>query len=244
MQSIRDAVTGPIAQVIVGLGDNIEEFSVHKKLLCDSSTYFKAALTNGFAETHNQKITLDDENPAIFRTFVAWLYEKKLDKKVLPPETKKGAFRNHLLRLYVFADKHCITKLANDVITMLASFWAYRRIDLFDTTWIFSSIPQNDKLYELILDNLVLRLRGECLNRYELSQMSLPKDASIDLIFKVHNLPSGFDFPEAAFMSVCHYHQHDLEDDMDDECVESIKAGNNVYSEDLELEQQEWCWYH
>ncbi|TIA10752.1 hypothetical protein D6C83_08507 [Aureobasidium pullulans] len=69
-----DALRQPCAEIVVGTPDNSETFYLHKKLLCDSSSYFKAALNNGFAETTSQKITLDDEDPAVFRIFASWLY--------------------------------------------------------------------------------------------------------------------------------------------------------------------------
>ncbi|THW73878.1 hypothetical protein D6D17_10632, partial [Aureobasidium pullulans] len=112
-----DALSQPCAEIIVGTPDNSETFYLHKKLLCDSSSYFKAALNNGFAETTSQKITLDDEDSAVFRTFASWLYHPII---VLPSEGT-DIQEEYLLKLYLFADKRGIVNLANDTITMLAS---------------------------------------------------------------------------------------------------------------------------
>jgi hypothetical protein len=59
----RANLTGPFAEITVGAGSSAVVFNLPKKLLCESSTYFKAALNNGFAETATQKITLDDDDP-------------------------------------------------------------------------------------------------------------------------------------------------------------------------------------
>ncbi|THY66746.1 hypothetical protein D6C95_10507 [Aureobasidium pullulans] len=142
-----DALRQPCAEIVVGTPDNSETFYLHKKLLCDSSSYFKAALNNGFAETTSQKITLDDEDPAVFRTFASWLYHPII---VLPPEGT-DIQEEHLLKLYLFADKRGVVNLANDTITMLASCWANCRVVKSKTNWIFSEILASSKLYDLVL---------------------------------------------------------------------------------------------
>ncbi|KAG9635137.1 hypothetical protein KCU64_g15137, partial [Aureobasidium melanogenum] len=238
-----DAVTGPIAQVIVGLGDNIEEFSVHKKLLCDSSTYFKAALTNGFVETRDQKITLDDENPAIFRTFVVWLYEKKLNKETMPPSDEKEALQRHMLELYVFADKRGIINLLNDTITMLASRWAFTNVSLNNIDWLFPLISHTSKLYQLLVDNVVLELQDTSEIRRRLVKGDLPRTALIDISLRRSSLPREFKAYDACFKSVCHYHLHDQQGSMSkEECIGRIEAGDNVWSSDLDCKQSKWNW--
>ncbi|THY70307.1 hypothetical protein D6C93_10538, partial [Aureobasidium pullulans] len=157
-----EALGGPTAQIIVGPPGSTQTFNIHKKLLCDSSAYFKAALNNGFAETTSQKIALDDEDPNIFHIFASWLYHPII---VLPSEDQE---EEHLLKLYLFADKRGIVNLANDTITMLASFWAGCRV------LIFSEILASSGLYDLILDNMFLELRLGISDTNELLQADLP----------------------------------------------------------------------
>jgi hypothetical protein len=59
--------------ITVGKGDSAVVLNLPKELLCNSSTYFKAALNNGFLETMTQNITLDDD-PDVFSTYAVWLF--------------------------------------------------------------------------------------------------------------------------------------------------------------------------
>ncbi|KAG9513494.1 hypothetical protein KCV07_g8722, partial [Aureobasidium melanogenum] len=237
----RDAVTGPTAQIIVGSGQDIQEFSIHKKLLCDSSTYFKAALTNGFAETHDQEITLDDESPAIFRTYVVWLYQTRLDRDTMPEGDQE--VQRHMLELYVFADKRGITNLANDTITMLASRWSIRCVDLDDIEWLFSLISRRSELYQLLVDKLLLELREDTESESRFINGDLPRIALVDLVRRSESLTTDFNTSEACFESVCHYHIHDRQGGISpEERVRRIEAGHNVFYPDIDLDQREWDW--
>ncbi|KAG9958487.1 hypothetical protein KCU61_g8279, partial [Aureobasidium melanogenum] len=237
----RDAVTGPTAQIIVGSGRDIQEFSINKKLLCNSSTYFKAALTNGFAETHDQKITLDDESPAIFRTYVLWLYQMRLYRDAMPEDDQE--VQRHMLELYVFADKRGITNLANDTITMLASRWSIRCVDLDDIEWLFSLISRRSKLYQLLVDKLLLELREDTESESRFINGDLPRIALIDLVRRSESLTTDFNTSEACFESVCHYHIHGRHGAVSQgECIGRIEAGHNVFYPDIDLDQREWDW--
>ncbi|KAH0337205.1 hypothetical protein KCU81_g8228, partial [Aureobasidium melanogenum] len=241
--SLLDAITGPTAQIIVGKGGNVQRFNIHKKLLCDSSTYFKAALNNGFAETRDQKITLDDEDPAVFRTYVAWLYKERLDTRTMPSGVQKEAVQRHMLELYVFADKRGIITLLNDTITMLASRWAVTSVSLNDIAWLFPLIPHTSKLYQLLVDNLVLELKDTSEIRRRLVEGDLPRTALIDISLRRQSLRRNFKRYEACFESVCHYHLHEQSGGMSrQECIRRIEAGDNVWSDELDLEQCMWEW--
>ncbi|KAG9843203.1 hypothetical protein KCU98_g7956, partial [Aureobasidium melanogenum] len=239
--SLADAVIGPTAQIIVGSGRDIQEFSIHKKLLCDSSTYFKAALTNGFAETHDQKITLDDESPAIFRTYVLWLYQMRLYRDPMPEGDQE--IQRHMLELYVFTDKRGITNLANDTITMLASRWSIRCVDLDDIEWLFPLISRRSKLYQLLVDKLLMELREDTGSESRFINGDLPRIALIDLVRRSESLTTDFNTSEACFESVCHYHIHGWQGAMSQgECIGRIEAGHNVFYPDIDLDQREWDW--
>jgi hypothetical protein len=238
---LRDAITGPTAQIIVGSSAGIKTFSIHKKLLCDSSTYFKAALNNGFAETKEQTINLDDEDPAIFRTFALWLYEGELNKKTLPHEKVSGKLVKHLFNLYVFADKRGIGNLANDTITMLASYWIYNIIDLTEVECEVLVVLRNSKLYELVLDNLTLELRDNHMDCDLLAASDLPKDFLIDLLRQTSQLCETFIGNFKCLQAVCHYHCHNGQGIMGkEECIRNTEAGRSTYYKHVKLKQVDW----
>jgi hypothetical protein len=74
-------LTGPFAEIVVGADAVV--FTLPKDLLCKSSTYFKAALGNGMSATTTQMITLDDDNPDVFRTYAAWLLQHEITTESL-----------------------------------------------------------------------------------------------------------------------------------------------------------------
>ena len=204
-----DAIAaGPTAQIIVGSAENTKTFYVHKQLLCNSSTYFNVALNNGFAETRDQIVRLDDEDPDIILTFILWLYEGKLNKETLPLDQPSGMLDRYLFKLYVLSDKRGIGRLANDTITMLASFWSQSQVNLSEVAWIITLVSRNSKLYELILDNLILELRADTLHHRRLGAMDLPKEFLFDLLARTTELSESFCQSHQCFGAVCHYHCH------------------------------------
>jgi hypothetical protein len=98
-------------------------FTVQKALLCNSSPYFKAALNGPFIEGQTQTIDLDDEDPSIFRTYVAWLYQGRLNSQDIEEDLHDPRdFEIHIAELVVFADKRDIGELKNDAISMLLNY--------------------------------------------------------------------------------------------------------------------------
>ncbi|CAD0096916.1 unnamed protein product, partial [Aureobasidium vineae] len=120
------SIDGLFAEITVGAGSSAVVFNLPKKLLCNSSIYFKAALNNGFLETTTQKITLDDEDLEVFRTYVVWLFQAELKHESLD-KTRNVA--RHLVHVYIFADRRGIVSLADDVVTMMSSFWLCECLD-------------------------------------------------------------------------------------------------------------------
>lgn len=112
-------ITRPFAEVTVGAGKSAVVFNLPKELLCKSSTYFRAALNNGFSDATTQRIVFDDDDPDVFRTYAVWLLQEELKRECLDEVSQ---VERHLFHLYIFADKRGILNLANDVVTMMASY--------------------------------------------------------------------------------------------------------------------------
>jgi hypothetical protein len=98
-------------------------FTVQKALLCNSSAYFKAALNGPFVEAQTQTIDLDDEDPSIFRTYVAWLYQGQLHSQDIEEELDDPQdFGPHIAQVIVFADKRGVAELQDDAMSMLVDY--------------------------------------------------------------------------------------------------------------------------
>ncbi|THY07998.1 hypothetical protein D6D01_09700 [Aureobasidium pullulans] len=153
--SVWSSLTGPFCEITVGSGDAAVVFSLPKALLCNSSTYFKAAFNNGFSETSLQKINLDDDDPHIFRTYATWLFEREIANEAISNNSEAFCYE-----LYIFADKRGIRGLANDSVTMIASYWTDTCVDFSLTKKYLPQLPSKSGLYNLVLDNMILNMRG------------------------------------------------------------------------------------
>ncbi|CAD0094885.1 unnamed protein product [Aureobasidium vineae] len=121
--SFRESISDRPATIKVGRGPHAGVFTVQKALLCNSSAYFTAALNGTFIEGETQTINLDDEDPTIFRTYVAWLYQGQLNSQDIEGALDDPQnFGQHIAELIVFADKRDISELKNDAISMLLSY--------------------------------------------------------------------------------------------------------------------------
>lgn len=156
LTSRGDAITGPLATIIVGSEGEEEEFRLPRQLLCHASAYFQAALNGPFLEGRLQKIVLEDEDPAVFRTFATWLYQGRLVSKDLCkrfPESKD--FESHIIALLVFADKRHVMELKNDTFSMFVSYLGKVGLACRETVEHLYSMPDTDSmrfLRQLLVD--------------------------------------------------------------------------------------------
>jgi hypothetical protein len=56
--------------VAIYVGPERKEFTVHKKLLCDSADFFKGAFTRDFEEAHKGEIQMPEDSPGAFSLYV------------------------------------------------------------------------------------------------------------------------------------------------------------------------------
>lgn len=209
-------------------------------MLCESSTYFKAALNNGFAETAAQKITLDDDDPEIFRTYAAWLFQGEISTECFD---EFDNIDQHLFDVYIFADKRAIRCLANDVVTEIASLWYTDRIALNTTAKYLPRIPPQCTLYELVVDNLVLESRDATWDEDDWEAFgSHPKEIIVEMYKREQAFPGSFQDSSDCFDSICHYHEH-KDDDEQRKCIGKRERGRNVApSHSGPWKQVEWRW--
>lgn len=88
--------------VHIKVGKSLQDYGVHKNLICSVSPYFKAAFTSGFQECESGVLKLVTVEVEIFDLFYNWLYNQSLwgaeDEEYVNPDERI------LLRLYVFGD--------------------------------------------------------------------------------------------------------------------------------------------
>ncbi|KAH8601680.1 hypothetical protein B0O99DRAFT_588866 [Bisporella sp. PMI_857] len=100
--------------VYMELKEEAESFQVHKNFITHYSPFFSAAFNGNFAEGESQKLELDDTEPAVFGSFVQWLYTQDIvdGKGSLPDQPT-------LVNLWILADKILVPRLQNQIIRAL-----------------------------------------------------------------------------------------------------------------------------
>lgn len=78
---------------------------IHKKLICDSSDFFKKAFTGNFQEGQKGIMEMPDDSPGSMPLFIDWLY-----RGVVPVGDTEAHLYN-LYDLYFMADKLCLVVL-------------------------------------------------------------------------------------------------------------------------------------
>ncbi|KAK6007944.1 hypothetical protein QM012_004758 [Aureobasidium pullulans] len=148
--SFRESISDRPATIKVGRGPHAGVFCVPKALLCNSSTYFKTALNSAFIEGQTQAINLDDEDPVVFRTYVAWLYQGQLNSQDIERALDDPQnFGQHIAELIVFADKRGITELQNDGISMFLSYIYKNGLATLDAINCIYDMPKSQEMVQL-----------------------------------------------------------------------------------------------
>lgn len=97
-------------------------FYVHRDVICNESSVFKAAFSGEFTEASNQSMDLPDDEIESIGRMIQWLYSKQYelakwsfgDKKI----TANTRFWQ-LAKLNTLADKYNIIGLTNDIVDQL-----------------------------------------------------------------------------------------------------------------------------
>ena len=63
----------------VFIGHEEKAFVIHKRLVCQVSPYFKAALNGSFEESVDGELRLHEQEPELFNCFVEWVYSGNVE---------------------------------------------------------------------------------------------------------------------------------------------------------------------
>jgi hypothetical protein len=102
--------------VILYVGAKRKKYQVHKKLLCDRSSFFQNAFSSdsNFKEATEGIMYLPEDDPATFDRIINWLYRDQLPVCVERVEGRHPiSFHRSLIDMFLFAEKYCINVLAN-----------------------------------------------------------------------------------------------------------------------------------
>ncbi|KAL2070635.1 hypothetical protein VTL71DRAFT_13661 [Oculimacula yallundae] len=109
----------------VGIEPETKAFSVHKAVLCEVSSFFKAACNPTWMKNEDKVIRLPDDNPEAIQAMIYWMYQDKLgitdDEYEAPTRSGEAldTFWGLLVKIYIVGDKYDLPGLRNQVIDTL-----------------------------------------------------------------------------------------------------------------------------
>ncbi|KAF7892009.1 hypothetical protein EAF00_008311 [Botryotinia globosa] len=152
------------------VGKDLQDFGVHKSLICHFSPFFKAAFTSGFEETTTGIIKLADVDVEVFELFFRWLYTQQIGEPeqdevefaLSNDEAKTGHdYKIHvgtLLRLYIFADMIKVPTLKNDCIEKLSRMSFAEKEYLAESEnvhYVWEHTREGDLIRKLFIDTII-----------------------------------------------------------------------------------------
>ncbi|KAF7889398.1 uncharacterized protein EAF01_010891 [Botrytis porri] len=152
------------------VGKDLQDFGVHKSLICHCSPFFKAAFNSGFEETITGIIKLADVDVGVFELFFRWLYTQQIGEPeqdavrfaLSDDESKSGhAYELHvstLLRLYIFADMIKVPTLKNDCIEKLSRMSSFQKEYLTESEnvqYVWEHTIEGDLIRKLFIDTII-----------------------------------------------------------------------------------------
>lgn len=110
--------------VTLYVGTERAAYYVHRHLLCNASTVFKAAFTiQRFRESFKNSIELPDDDIDTVDRFMQWLYTKDYQLTGFHTEEEAHKRFDALAKLNTFADKFSIALLTNNIIDRMWEVW-------------------------------------------------------------------------------------------------------------------------
>ena len=214
--------------VVLEVGPAKKQFSVHKAIIMEVSSFFRAALCGSFNEAKTGIVRLPEDSMETVQSFVHWLYAQTVlfadddgDLSHTPwldiveadavvgtrPRVKK------LLDLYVWADAKGAPRLQNDIVNQLVEHSIHVGIQSSWIELVYRQLPKASPLRRLMVDWYVsegkrVEFRDELLGYAKRGVL----DFVVDISTAYHDhmedvLTNGLVGPINE--SPCNYHQHE-----------------------------------
>lgn len=113
-------IQGPIVAITVGASK--EPFHVHESIICNSSLFFKTAMSGSWKESKEHTFKLPEDDPEIFALYLHWLYFAEipvmLEKYAAKEEAARHRYKEYhnFVDAYVLGDKLLDGKFQNSII--------------------------------------------------------------------------------------------------------------------------------
>ncbi|KAG9199448.1 hypothetical protein G6514_008513 [Epicoccum nigrum] len=103
----------PIIRVLVDMKPFTKEFFVHESLICSRSKFFQKAVHGEWKESEERKVSLPEDEPSVFLTYLNILYAGETLEESAAPEWERIESKSsplsdrylHICKVYVLAGK-------------------------------------------------------------------------------------------------------------------------------------------
>ncbi|KAI4103907.1 MAG: hypothetical protein LQ339_004024 [Xanthoria mediterranea] len=197
--------------VEIKVGPSNTMFKIHKGLLCDRASYFRAVYQNpGDWKEKSEGLALTAVDPNTFQRFMLWLYFNNILDNF---ETVQSVPGLELINCYFFADERGIPAMQNHVIdAILERVRITKTIFVKHQRLIWDNTPDGSPLRRLLVDVLAMTTNNipEMLQTDE-KRESYTKSFIADVLVAKCRHPtiiSGAEFLKRR----CEYHIHDEAD--------------------------------
>jgi len=122
--------------IIIYAGLKLQQFTVHKDLICYSVAWFRKALIGDFKEGQEGEISLSEDDAKANGLFISWLYRDDL------PRYNTQIQLDDLFSLYFFAEKICRSELLNKTMDTIQETYEIH-ISLFMLLSVIGRVYRN-----------------------------------------------------------------------------------------------------
>lgn len=134
-------------EVVVG-EDSTNTWRLHQNLLSSVSSYFRALASSGFQEGIEKKVTLKEEENAIFALFVQWLYTRVFFTGDI----------DFSIRAYVLGDRLGAPEFASFALDKIYVDSRWYAFPAHQVIWVTEHTTSGSALRRLVLDSVAYKI--------------------------------------------------------------------------------------
>lgn len=198
-----------VVRVRIGKDDTTRIFELHRGVLCFYSGYFQSALNGSFVEAQKGEVTLETEDPDIFKLFHYWIYTKRFTSDTGTKDQTALSWQT-LFNLWVFGDAHQIPLFQNTAADILVKkALEDHGVPTGYIPFVYENTLKTSKLRLLVMD-LVGRYADAEKAVDDCFAAALSTEQLLDLLTVVWQKgEAGRELSELAKQDMCQYHVHE-----------------------------------
>jgi hypothetical protein len=174
--------------ISVLVGDKKQLFTVYKDVICASSKFFKAACSERWIEGKEKKVSLPEVEPALFRSYVAWLYSGNYQLGVSKDDTvdAQDSALDTGVELYLLGDFLNDIRFRNKVMGKLASNDLRRFPTLSKLEKVWERLSPNSLLRKMYVEDMIMRMsRKRFTDDHKLFPVGLLQDIAVAALTRI-----------------------------------------------------------